>query len=829
VRRPVLALIGLLMFGAGSDLLAQTPPPGGRPAAGAPLPTGPGEVRGSVVDANGNAPVARASVAVRNKPAGTLVAGAIAGTDGSFKIQGLRPGGYTLRITFLGFGPTLQDISITPASPVANVGIVKLSRVAVALAGVSVTEERDAVTIEPDRNSYRAKAVAPAATNATEVLEAVPAVQVDGDGKVSLRGNENVAIQINGRPAPITGAQLASYLKSLPANIVDRVEVVPNPSARHDPEGMAGIINIVLKANTDLGMSAGLNLGFAESDRYNGSGNFGYQVGRISAFLNAGFNADRRGIVGINDRERFDALQTASAITEQDIDGTVDFHGQNLSGTLDLRLSPKNLLSNVLSFNHRSNDDNSLSAYSELNGGRTLIDRYDRSRLTEMSGTTFDYNVAFKRTMVPRKHELGIEARANRSQDDEATALWRLIPSTSGAPSRLEGELDTIDARSITYSGQLDYMKTFAERSKIETGFKSSSRIMDRDYLKQKDLNGTGTWARSDLSNDFEFEENVQALYGVLSHGVKKLEMQAGLRAEYASRDFALATSKYPYTYKSLFPSGVVSYSLSDALQAKASYSRRIRRPGTQELNPFPSFFDVHNVFFGNPDLAPEYTDAVELGLTRNGKLGNIQFAPFYRHTKNVIRVDINTSDTLDGREVTSVSFKNLASAKSWGADLNGSLRLGPKFSGFGGFNIFKMVTDGGSSSVVGSDAVTWMARVNGTTELTKTLSLQGMYMYRAPMKIERGKFSAMQFSSFSLRQKLRGDKAIATLRVNDPFNTQQMRIKTGNDEILQVTERHFGVRSIFLTLQFTYGQTPRLRQPRPEEQQQGSSGFPGG
>src|SRR5206468_4389342 len=174
-------------------------------------------------------------------------------------------------------------------------------------AGVSVTEERATVAVEPDRNSYRAKDVAPAAGNASEVLDAVPAVQVDGDGKVSLRGNENVAVQINGRPTPMRGPQLASYLKTLPANTIDRIEVVPNPSAKYDPEGMAGIINIVLKQNVDLGVSAGLTVGAANNDRYNGSGNLGYQSGPITTFSNLGIFHDRRPVQGVNDRDRFDA------------------------------------------------------------------------------------------------------------------------------------------------------------------------------------------------------------------------------------------------------------------------------------------------------------------------------------------------------------------------------------------------------------------------------------------------------------------------------------------------------------------------------------------
>jgi ferric enterobactin receptor len=826
VRRISIASAGLLLLSAASALAAQAP---ARPS-GAPPQSGNAEVRGIVRDAASGTPIARASIAVRSKPEAVLVAGAIATADGAFRVQGLRSGTYTLRVTYLGYGPRLQEFTVSDAAPIAAVGDVKLSRVAAVLEGVAVTEERATMAIEPDRNAYRAKDVAPAAANASEVLDAVPSVQVDGDGKVSLRGNENVAVQINGRPSPLRGPQLASYLKGLPASIVERIEVVPNPSARYDPEGMAGIINIVLKQNVDLGVSAGLNVGVSRSDRYNASGNVGYQSGPLTVFSNLGLNSDSRAILGINDRERIDALRAPLGYTEQDIDGATGFDGQNLNVNADYKLTARDVLSNAFSLNHRASSDASSSAYTELNGARLELDRYDRLRGTDSRGLTFDYNAALKRTFEARRHELTGEVRFNRSRDEDHTALWRQAAGVSDpTATRIEGQLDDVNALSKQAVAQLDYVRTFAPRTKLETGYKGIGRWLDRDYLLQKDALGTGAWLRSDLSNSFRFDENIQAAYAVLSQGVAKLDLQAGLRAEYASRDFSLAepASKYPYTYRSLFPSGVVMYNPSDAMQLKASYSRRIRRPGTQELNPFPSFFDIQNVFLGNPNLSPEYTDAFELGLTKNLKYGTVQVSPFYRHTKNVIRIIINTADVIDGREVTSVSFSNLATSNSWGSDVNGSLRLGPKFNGFASFNVFKMVTDGGSTSSLGSNGVTWSSRVNGTTQMTPTLSLQASYFYRAPMKIERGEFAATQMANFSLRRKIDGDNASVTLRVSDPFNTMKFRILAGDDNVTQLTERRFGARTVFVTYQYSYGQAPRVRQPRPEDQPQSGTPFP--
>jgi ferric enterobactin receptor len=831
MRHAPFAILGFLLVAGAVSVRAQTP---GQPGAAMPQPNAAnGEVSGTVSDAESNTPLARASIAVRSKGNGALVAGAVARDDGTFRIQGLRPGTYYLRITSMGYGPKSSDeFTVSEASPRASVGSVKLGKVAVALQGVEVTAERATIAIEPDRNSYRAKDVAATATTASDVLDAVPSVQVDGEGKVSLRGNENVAVQINGRPAPVRGPQLGAYLRQLPASIVERIEVVPTPSARYDPEGMAGIINIVLKQNVDLGLSGGFTAGSATATgRYNISGNLGNQSGPWTVFSTYGFNSDDRGIIGINDRERFDALGATLSITEQDIDGRNTNMGHNFNTTLDRKLNDRDVLTNSLAVNVRQSADNSVSAYDELSSARTLLDRYNRARDTDVKSLVFDYSLAWKRTIEARKHELSTELRFNRADDEDQTSLGRvpLFGAISATTlGRIEGENDHTDALTQQLNGQLDYTRTLAERTKLETGYKGTARWLDRSYLVEKDSLGIGQWVRSNLSNDFDFNEQVQAAYGVLSQGVGKFELQAGLRGEYARRDFALKSpnQSYPYSYTSLFPSGVVLYKLSDASQAKVSYSRRIRRPGTQELNPFPSFFDVQNVFIGNPKLNPEYTDAIEFGLSRTGQLGTVQLSPFYRRTTDVIRVDINTADTVDGREVTSVSFKNLATSTSWGTDLNGSVKLGKRFNGFGSFNVYKMVTDGGSESSLSSDAVTWSARLNGTAQINPTLTLQTSYFYRAPVNIERGRFSGMQMMNFSLRQKLIGDKATMSLRVIDPFNTMRFKIKAGDDNLTQITERRFGVRATYLTFQYNFGKPPKIRIPQPQQPEQ-QAGFP--
>lgn len=822
MKRSIVAVFGLMLAGSNAALPAQAP--------GAPqLSAAPGEVRGSIIETESKQPLPSAAVAVRSKKDSSLVSGAMAGQDGRFVVSGLRPGAYFVRVTKIGFGPKTQDFVIAPDAPRQALAPIALGRVAINLATQEIVAEKAAMTVEADRNAYTAKQVAPAATNASEVLDAVPAVQVDHEGKVSYRGNENVAVQINGRVSPMRGAQLGQFLKTLPAGILDKIEVIPNPSAKYDPEGMAGIINIMLKENVDLGLSGGITAaGAIAAGRYNANGNLGYQAGPWTTFTSYGYNADERDILGYNDRERLTAIGAATRYTNQDIVGLQSNSGHNFTTTADYKPNKRDVITNSLIFNARHNSDNSTTGYTEINSANTVNSQYNRIRGLNNTSQMIDYTLAWKRTMEARKHELSTELRLNRSKDNEDVSQFMQPLSST---SLVEREIDNTDATTRTLNAQLDYLKVLRPGRKLETGFKGTGRWLDRNYLVTKDLLGNDQWAVSNLSNDFNFNERVSAGYAVLSQTKGKFDIQGGLRAEYASRDFTLSKTNesFPYSYTSLFPSANVSYKKSDVLNYKASYSRRIRRPGTQELNPFPLFLDPQNALIGNPKLNPEYTDAYELGLTRSGDLYTFQLSPFYRRTTDVIRVDINTEGKIDGRDVTTVSFRNLAVNDSWGTDATTQLRFGKKANGLVGLNVFKTVTDGGSESALSSNAIGFSARLNANINLTDALSMATNYRYQAPMKIEKGKFAANQQTMISFRQKVYGDKGSVTLRFVDPFNTIGFRIRTGNETLMQSTKRTFGVRGTFLSFNYNFGQQPRIRQPQPQDQPQPSTGFPAG
>jgi ferric enterobactin receptor len=796
----------------------------GGPPPGSPQPSF--EIRGRITDTAGKA-IPRASVTLRLKSSGTTIAGAIAKDDGSFVIRDLKPGVFSIRVVFIGYSPVIEDLTIKPDKPVLDLGVAKLAPATVRLDAMTIKEEKDAIITEPDKSAYRAKDVAPTAVNASEVLENTPQVQVDQDGKVSLRGNENVVVQINGRPTPLRGPQLASYLKTLPANTIDRIEVIPNPSAKYDPEGMAGIINVALKSNVDLGLSGGLNSNVSTTERWNGSTNVGYQAGKWTTFASGGVASNVNPGSGLTDRDRYGPVNAFLGSTIEELTMKPRNRGYNGSLTVDYKANARDVISNALMLNRRSNRDNTMTAYEEFDGSNASVATYARPRNTKMDGWTADYDLAVKRTYKPRERELSTEWRVTRSDDDDNTLQSMLANPAATAYS--DGRFEA-NAQSFTsFTGQVDYLKADPkDRWKIETGWRSNLRGIDKIHDVTFDPTGSNAWVTAPESNVLAFEEGVHAVYGVFSKGVKKWDFQAGLRGEYATRDFQLTGTKYPYDYFSAFPSAVASYAVSQSTQAKASYSRRIRRPGTQELNPFPVWFDLSNVFFGNPDIAPEYTNSYDFGLTRSGSKGMIALSPYYRQTSNVIRSVINPTDTVNNREVTSVSFMNLARSTSWGTNLTGQYRRGTKLTLLSNFGVFKQVTDGGSTNPVGANSVGMMGQVNLTANLSSKFTSITGYNYRAPMKVEGGRFGAQQAANMGLRYKINGDKESVTLRVNDPFATMRFQVRANNGKVIQLTERYPQSRFLFLQYQRSFGKPPKVRQVEPDATSGGSVGFGG-
>jgi ferric enterobactin receptor len=821
-----------LLAAAASMAGAQTqggPPAERRAPAGAQAAQAEGEVRGSVRDAAGGAALGGASIAVRRSADSALVAGGVSKADGTFRIQGLPAGLYYLRVSRLGYATaTVPRMEVTPAHPVADAGTVRLGAGAVALQAITATTQGPAtgVTSTPDRTVVSTRSM-PTVTGgtATDVLRNVPGVDVDGDGKVSLRGNQNVAIQINGRPATLSGDALTTFLKQLPAGLVDRVEVVPNPSARYDPDGMGGILNIVLKQSTDLGTSGGVSAGGGTGEKYNASGSLAHQRGPLTLFGSYGFNHDRRDETGRTFRsQRFDG-QPASFL-EQLSDGGEEHRSHTASASAELKLGRRDVLASTMLFNRGVESADGGSGFTAMGAARDVTGTYrevTRGRQVELNT---EGTLSFTHAFAPRGHELSADLRVSRSRETQLDTFGT-IPGPTPPPGLLGDSRN--DLAALTRHGELkvDYTRGLAAGTTLETGYKGTLRRLDNALTVDSLFGGAPDPALRRV-DDFRYDENVQAGYALLTRKAgARLTLQGGVRVERAATTFRLADSAraFPNDYTSLFPSAAATYEVGGGDQLHASYSKRIQRPRAGQLNPFPEAEDQYNVRVGNPALKPEYTHSFELSYQHAGAFGSATLTPFYRRTVNAVR-RLRTVDPATG--ISTSTFANLATANSYGTDVNGRLRLGSRVTAMLGASFFRMVTDGSNvQSDLSTSAFTWSGRASVTARVGSGTDVQWFQTYRAASDVPQGRTGAFSMANVAIKQRV-SEHGYLNLRVSDPFRTMRFSQQTFAPEFDQTSSRRFNSRAVYAGFSYDFGRAPRLKKQE-NEPDPGQQGDPQG
>ncbi|HEY2067494.1 MAG TPA: TonB-dependent receptor [Gemmatimonadaceae bacterium] len=798
----------------------------GQSGAAAHAQAGVGEIRGRLTDSASAEAVTSGSITARRASDSAFAGGALPKADGSFIVDGLAAGRYTVRVRALGFAPLVRaNVVISAEKPVVDLGALTLSRVAAKLEGQVVTAEREDATLAPDRNSYSTKNMTTASGGtAVDVLRNVPSVEVDGNNNVTLRGNANVVVQINGRSSPLKGDQLGNFLAQLPASTVKNVEVSTNPSAKNDPEGTAGIINIVLNQQAEMGLSGGLTAGTGTTQQANLSGNIGRQAGPLTLLLSASHYQDRRQLAGFSDRTNLAIPDPA--FVESRSDGSMQPRWESMTFRSEYRLTEQNAISADAMLSGGRFARQNGAYYTNLDSARDVIGQFDQFNNQASTSLSQDYTLAFHRTAGGSTGMstpvLSTELRYSRNRWSTDNDLFGALTGTSALSRERDASRDLMPAWNL----QTDYTHTFGAGTKLESGFKGIARSNSDNFSAAYLDTTTGAYAvDASRASAFDYHERIGALYSVLSQQVNKLQAQAGLRLEEASTRLALPTidQVYETRYASAFPSGIVSYNFTEMRQAKLSYSRRITRPNPGQLSPIEWRDDARHLYHGNPDLRPEYTDAVELGLQDAHSWGSVQLNPYLRRTANAVRY----IQTVDSTGVTVGTFDNVAQTTTVGADLNVNYHTGA-LTLFGGGSAYRYTSDaanlGGNLS---TRAFVWSARMNGTWKLSQVTDLQVFANYRAPFATEGGSQTAFVFMNLAVRRKLWGDQGSVTFRVADPFNLMSYGYRTQDARVVELTERHFGVRGLFITITRNFGQQLKLRS-RQQEDTPATSGPPG-
>lgn len=807
-----------MTFGA-AGLNAQGRQPGAQPQ---------GMIVGTVSDSTGSGPLAGATVTVRNATDSSIVAGAIAERDGSFSIGGLRPGQYYVRVSYVGYvAGMVGGINITPGNQRAALGTIRLAADASVGADVVVNAQREFMSIGIDRTSYKTSDLKVAAGGTvSDLLRNIPAIDVDADGNVSLRGSQNVVIQLNGRPTMMTGASLAAFLRSLPSDAVERVEVIPNPSAKYDPDGLSGIINIVLKQSTERGLSGGVN-GAIGTDPNGTLGLFiGYGSGPWNIYANYGFNYER--MMGDNGRVRVNQTDNPGQPPRLDQDGfdTSYTRSHTFNANIEYALGGGHSISYTPVFVKRDVPGDMGVNYIESNTNGDVLRRYVRSNDNNRDGFGMDHRFGYKWTLEPRKHELSAEVRYAR--DNDSTGNGYLTRDFDAAGAAVPGS----DFRSRTWThdinsnmaGQVDYVNSIGENGRLELGYKGDIDKLESEYRSELFDTTSGTFVNNvQASNSFDYERKINSAYATYQHTFGDFGAQAGLRAENATSTFTLKNTneKFNSEYFSLFPSAFVTYSPIEALQLKASYSRRINRPGVGQLNPFPQFEDKTFRMIGNPNLKPEYIDSYDFTAAYFYDKGSVTVNPYYRKQHDLI----GRWERYDSLGASVLTFENFSTTDNVGVDVTTSYRPADWLNVFVSGSVFQFELDASNVEAnVKQTATQYSFRANVSATIMEGLDVQMMYMYRAPMDIVGGTINAFQFGDLAIVQKLFDNKATVGLRVSDVFKTMGFSIDRTYAGYYQTFERLWNSRTLNLTFSYTFGSP--VRPPRPRQQDGGGQSI---
>jgi outer membrane receptor protein involved in Fe transport len=776
-------------------LPAQQPArsPGMRP------PAGPGRIGGKVIAESGR-PLGTVMVTIRGVTDSAFVTGFLTTSDGRFQVSDLPLGAYRLYINHVGYRPiSLDTLTLSPTTPAFDAGAVKLNVMPVALPELQVKAGASAVVLEADRTVYNTKDLPAAAGTVLDLLRAVPELEIDINGAITIRGNQSVAIHVNGRPAPLRGDQLANYLSQMPGNRIGKVEVIPNPSAKYDPEGVGGIVNLVLREDPGGGLSTNA------STRGNRgvSGRLNAPYGRLVMFASGSINStDSEG--DYYDLRKNLVAQPITMI-EQNSQRSYTNTFYNLDLTAELRVGEQSTIWGIAGLYNTRDRQDIWSAYGIHDESETLIERYDRQLRGRGNNNTYDVMLGFKHVMEPQRHEFAIDLRRTAGANDHDSDWTRDFLTSAGQSVDWPTEIThyDIDSDNDNLSLQADYVRPLSTGGRFEIGYRGWRRAEGNDNQIQGNTSTFGQPASA--RTGYDHEETFHSVYSTVTRTRGRAVVQLGARAERAVTNFALPVTKEDFdnSYSSVFPSANVSYDLGSGRRLRLSYTKRIGRPSAALLNPSVPNDDQFNLYFGNPNLRPTYTHQVNLDLSWVGRLGLLQLAPNYRKTAD----NWDQIRLVDSYGTSTLIWTNAASLDVWGATLTGSLRNTRGLSGSATASVYRQMRDVSNLSMVYSRS-SWLgsANVNLMYQVTRSLLASTSVRYMPAYSLIQGRASGWLNSQVGFRQQLWGGKGSINLFANDPFDLFRFTFETEDSTHSQRSRTTVKQRMATVSFSYNFG-----------------------
>ena len=747
-----------------------------------------GTISGKVIDKKNNEPLAYVNITIKEN--NKVITGGITSEKGLFQIKNLALKEYVVEIQFIGYKTITKSVKLSENNTI-NLNTIALEENAIELQGVSIVSERSTIEQKIDRKVINVgKDLTTAGATASEIMNNIPSVNVDQDGKISLRGNENVRVLIDGRPSNIDAAQL---LKQIPSTSIKKIELITNPSAKYNPEGMSGIINIVLHKNASDGFNASINTGvtFAKKPKISSSTNLNYRTGKLNFFGTYGNNFGKK-------------------INEGNITRLDDLSNQHL----DIINNDKSHLFKI-GMDYYINDKNTLSVYTNQNKqlGNARIDvsitnpdasnNLFQNSMYKGNNTDGTYNLAFKHLTKKEGETLDLEINHSIYTGDEIsnfrTAFTNpVIPSSSYK--------DNINEKRQNSIVNIDYVNPLNEKSTLEVGAETRIVRTDNNYVTTNSV----------LSNsNYQYDLDIHSAYVTFGQKFTKVGYQLGARFESYKVNAKLnSVTAFKDDYITLYPSASMTYTLSEKDQLQVSYSRRVDRPSLEQTKPIREFSTPRITSIGNPELEPQFTNSVELNYTKTISKGSITTGVFVRTINNEINRIIYPDPQNQEQQI--LSFDNFDTNRAYGFEASLNYKINSWWDIQPAID-FSSITQKGLISMLNTttntfDLVTkevnasaFNARFNSNFKATKNLRFLLFGFYRSGVDGVQFNGKEMYKIDAGGRYSFLNDKATLSVRFNDVFNTMKAGF-SGDNPYPQVGQFNWESQSVYVGFNYMLG-----------------------
>ncbi len=801
------------------------------------------EIEGKVVEEGTNIPLEYATITIKNTSGDKVITGGITDTDGNFKLD-IKPGTYNIYVEYISYKP--KEYLNKKLDKSINLGTVSLALDIASLDEVTVVAEKTTVEVKLDKKVYNiGQDLTTAGGTVSDALNNVPSVSVDIEGGISLRGNENVRILINGRPSALAGFGDTNVLSQVPAEAIERVEVITSPSARYDAEGTAGILNIILRQKETLGFNGSFNFTIGNPDNIGLNSSINYRTEKFNIFTNLSwryFDAPRTSFTDVTYFDRLVDGETIEPefrriIEDQDVERLNRNYNANIG--MEYFIDESSSITGGLFYRLGSDADLSLNSSERFNDGTVVEETLRREKETEQDNSyqiTLNY---VKRFGEDSDHRLTADFQYENDSEDGFTNLnENYITTNQTDPEPFQQEQEFTEEVQKEYLLQADYVLPIGEDSRFEAGYRGSFENEVTDYRLEQENILTGNLVVNDtITNIFDYDENVNAVYTQYGSKFGKFSFLLGLRLEHTqlkgkidsrlTDDELVEAFGFPIqtdfdnNYLGLFPTVNVIYNLGDddsdsEESITFGYNRRINRPRGWFINPFPTRSSRTNVFQGNPNLQPAFASAFDIGYLKRWDDFTLTTSVYYQYeTDSFERVQENTGQqTTDGIDIIRTIPINLSNNARTGAELGVLYNPAKWLRLNSSFNFFQFETEGEFNGVdYSAKNTSWFARFSSKVILPWKIDWQTNANYRGALQDAQSDTEGILSIDLALSKELFNNSLTLSLNVRDLLNSRRRKSVTTTDFFNRFRDSQWRQRQINFSVIYRFNQQLNKRE----------------